>query len=216
MERPVEDGRFVKEGLETMTLPLVRTSITRRAGAAAAVVALLLALGACSSSGKPGVTGNTTPTDAKTTGALLQRGILEQRAGDLTNAEKDFKAVVSRDPKNKYAHYDLGLIYQTQAKNSDGESEYRLALGIDSKFGPALYNLGILRTLANDVPGAIDLYRRAVAVNAKDANAHYNLGLLLRKQGKTAEGNQEVQTAVNLEPSLRSKALKEGVPLTGS
>jgi Tfp pilus assembly protein PilF len=204
------------EGLETMTFPFVRTSITRRAGAAAAVVALALALGACSSSAKPGVTGSTTPTDAKTTAALLQRGLQEQVAGDLTNAEKDFKVVISRDPKNKYAFYNLGLIYQTQAKNSAGESEYRLALSIDPKFGPALYNLGILRTLAKDIPGAIDLYRRAIASNAKDANAHYNLGLLLRGQGKTGEGNQEVQTAVNLEPSLRAKALKEGVPLTGS
>jgi len=199
-----------------MTFPLVQTSITRRAGAAAAVVALSLALGACSSSGKPGTTGSTTPTNAGTPAALLQRGLREQVAGDLTNAEKDFKSVISKDPKNKYAFYNLGLIYQTENKNSDSENQYRLALSIDPKFGPALYNLGILRTLAKDIPGAIDLYRRAIASNAKDANAHYNLGLLLRQQGKTAEGNQEVQTAVNLEPSLRTKALKEGVPLTGS
>jgi len=199
-----------------MTSPLVRTSITRRAGAAAVVVALSLALGACSSSGKPGASGNTTPNDAKGTAALLQKGLQEQVAGNLTDAESDFKEVIRRDPKNKYALYDLGLIYQTQGKNSDGEAQYRLALAIDPKFGPALYNLAILRTIAKDIPGAIKLYREAIAANAKDPNSHYNLGLLLRGQGKTDEGNKEVQTAVNLDPTLRAKAIKEGVPLTGS
>jgi Tfp pilus assembly protein PilF len=198
-----------------MTSPLVRTSITRRAGAAAVVVALSLALGACSSSGKPGASG-TTSKDAKGTAALLQKGLQEQVAGNLTDAEKDFKEVIRRDPKNKFALYDLGLIYQTQGKNSDGETQYRLALAIDAKFGPALYNLAILRTIAKDIPGAIKLYRDAISANAKDPNAHYNLGLLLRGQGKTDEGNKEVQTAVNLDPSLRAKAIKEGVPLTGS
>jgi hypothetical protein len=55
-----------------------------------------------------------------------------------------------------------------------------------------------------------------IAVNAKDANAHFNLGLLLRKEGQTTEGNAEVQTAANLDSSLRAKATQLGVPLTGS
>jgi Tfp pilus assembly protein PilF len=199
-----------------MTFPPVRTSISRRAGALAAAIALALVLGACSSSSKPGATGNTTAQDVKTTAKILQRGLQEQVAGNLTAAEKDFKDVISRDPKNKFAFYDLGLIYQTQKKSSDAEAQYRLALAIDPKFEVALYNLGILRANANDVTGAIDLYRRAIASNAKDANAHYNLGLLLRGQGKTQEGNAEVQTAVNLDKTLRPKAINEGVPLTGS
>ena len=200
-----------------MTLP----SITRRAGAVAAVVALSLALGACSSSSKPGTSGTTTPGTttpggAKATGALLQKALQEQVAGNLTGAESDFKQVISQDPNNKYAYYDLGLIYQTQNKNSPAETQYNDALAIDAKFGPALYNLAILRTLDKDIPGAVSLYQRAIAANAKDANAHFNLGLLLRGQGKTAEGTQEVQTAVNLDPTLKKKATAEGVPLTGS
>ena len=199
-----------------MMFPPVRTSISRRATAAAAALALALALGACSSSSKPGATGTTTAQDAKETAKILKRGLQEQLAGNIADAEKDFKDVISRDPNNKYAFYDLGLIYQNQKKASDAEAQYRLALAIDPKFEVALYNLGILRANANDVSGAIDLYRRAITANAKDANAHFNLGLLLRGQGKTPEGNAEVQTAVNLDASLKAKATAQGVPLTGS
>jgi tetratricopeptide (TPR) repeat protein len=215
-----------------MTFPPVRTSISRRARAIAAVVALALALafmlGACGSSSKPGATGicsssaepgspgTTTAKDAKDTAKILNQGLSKQRAGNIAGAEKDFKEVIKRDPNNKYAYYDLGLICQNQKKNAEAETAYRQAIAIDPKFEVALYNLGILRANANDVNGAIDLYRRAIAANAKDPNAHYNLGLLLRGQKKTQEGNAEVQTAVNLDPSLRPKAIAEGVPLTGS
>jgi Tfp pilus assembly protein PilF len=199
-----------------MTTPSARTSIRRRVGAAAMIVTLSLALGACSSSDKPGASGSTSPADVKETTKLLNKALQEQVAGNLDQAEKDFLEVIRRDPKNKFAYYDLGLIYQTQGKNSDAENQYRLVLTIDPKFGRALYNLGILRALANDVPGAISLYRQAILADAKDANAHYNLGLLLRGQGKDDEGNKEVQIAVNIDPKLRAKAIEEGVPLTGS
>ena len=212
--RPIErvSGRGEQEDVETMNIPPARTSIPRRTGVAVAGVALALTLGACSSSSKPGASATTNP---KTTAGLLQKALQEQVAGNLTQAEQDFLQVISQDAKNKFAHYDLGLIYQTQGKNADAESEYRLALTIDPKFEPPLYNLAIVRTLAKDDTGAIDLYRRAIASNAKDANAHFNLGLLLRKTGKTSEGNSQVQIAVNLDSSLRPKAISEGVPLTG-
>jgi tetratricopeptide (TPR) repeat protein len=216
------------EGLEAMTLPPMQTSIGRRAGAVAAVVALTLVLGACSSSSKPGATGicsssaqpgspgTTTAKYAKDTAKILNQGLAKQRAGNIADAEKDFKEVIKRDPNNKYAYYDLGLICQNQKKSAEAETAYRRAIAIDPKFEVALYNLAILRANANDVNGAIDLYRSAIAANAKDPNAHYNLGLLLRGQKKIQEGNAEVQTAVNLDASLRAKAIKEGVPLTGS
>jgi tetratricopeptide (TPR) repeat protein len=225
---PAGNGQSIEEGLETMTFPPVRTSIGRRAGAVAAVIALAVALGACSSSGKPGATGicssaaapgkpgTTTAKYAKDTATILNTGLSKQRAGNIADAEKDFKTVIKRDPNNKYAYYDIGLICQNQQKNAEAETAYRRSIAIDPKFEVALYNLAIVRANANDVNGAIDLYRRAIASNAKDPNAHYNLGLLLRGQGNKQEGNAEVQTAVNLDPTLRPKAISEGVPLTGS
>jgi Tfp pilus assembly protein PilF len=199
-----------------MTSPPVRTPIVRSAAAVSTAVAVALVLGACSSSGKPGATDSATAADAEDTARILARGLQEQLAGKLDDAENDFRAVISRDPKNTPAFFDLGVIYQTEQKNSDAEDQYRLALTIDPKFERALYNLAILRARAGDGTGAIALYREAIVANPRDANAHYNLGLLLRGAGKTEEGNQEVRTGVNLDPTLRPKAIARGVPLTGS
>jgi Tfp pilus assembly protein PilF len=198
-----------------MPVSALRSSIPRRAATVVAGIALALTLGACSSSSKPGASSTPGTGGAKSTAALLQQALQDQVAGNLTQAEPKFLEVIRRDPENKFAYYDLGLIYQTQNKFEDAERQYRISLTVDSKFGPALYNLAILRTTAKDDAGATALYRRAIAANAQDANAWFNLGLLLRKAGTTTEGNAVVQIAVNLDSSLRTKAIREGVPLTG-
>ena len=182
----------------------------RRVGLAAAGIALVLVAGACSSSSKTPAAGSTGKS-----ASLLNKALQEQVAGNTAQAEKDYKAVIAADPQNKYAFYDLGLIYDNQGKNSLAEGQYSLALGIDAKYEPALYNLARLRALDGNTSGAITLYQQAIASNPKDANAHFNLGLLLRHTNKVAEGNAQVQTAVQLNPALASKATAQGVPLTG-
>jgi tetratricopeptide (TPR) repeat protein len=211
------------KGPRTDDVAPVRTSISRYAGVVAAVLALTTVLGACSSSDEAAATGpcsgrvkvGSTDSNANETTRILNRALRDELAGNITGAEKEYREVVDRGP-NKEAFFNLGLICQNAKNNTVAEEQYRLALAVDPKMEVALYNLAIVRTLQNDIPGAISLYRRAVAANAKDANAHYNLGLLLRGQGKTAEGNQEVQTGVNLDGTLRAKAIAQGVPLAGS
>jgi tetratricopeptide (TPR) repeat protein len=171
---------------------------------------IFLALGACSSDSNGGTTSGTNPKKAST---LLNKALQEQVTGDVAQAKKDFEEVVRLDPQNKYGFYNLGLIEQNAGNDTAAENQYKLALAIDGKFEPALYNRAILRAKAGDTAGAIALYRAAIASNKKDPSPHFNLGLLLRQTGKTDEGNKEVQTAVKLDPSLRSKATAQGVPL---
>jgi Tfp pilus assembly protein PilF len=145
--------------------------------------------------------------------ATLQKAIKETNEGNFDDAKKDFQKVLDKDPQNKYAHYDLGYIAQTQGSRADAEKEYRLALASDPAFARALYNLAILVTADGDTQGAITLYRKAVTADEKDARSHFNLGLLLRKTGKQAEGNSQIQIAVQLDPSLAASARAQGVPL---
>jgi Tfp pilus assembly protein PilF len=189
-------------------------TVRGRVVATAVGMLCVLALGACGSSSKGG--SGSTPKDPKAAAAtLLQKALKEEIAGNTAQAKIDFTEVVRLDPQNKYGFYNLGLIAQNDSQNSEAENQYRLTLSIDGQYAPALYNLAILRTVAGDTPGAIDLYRRAIASNPNSANAHFNLGLLYRKTGKTAQGNAEVQKAVKLDATLASKALAQGIPLTG-
>ena len=147
---------------------------------------------------------------------LLGKALGEIQAGNLDQAKSDLEQAAALDPQNKYAFYNLGYIAQTQGDKGDAEKQYKLAIAIDPKFDSALYNLAIIRVGDNDITGAIALYRQAVAANPSDANAHFNLGLLLRQTGNTAEGNAQVQTAVQLVAVLKEAASAQGVPTRGA
>ena len=183
------------------------TASPRRATRSAVVLVALgaFALGACGSSSK------SPAASAKDANTLLSKAMSEHLAGKLADAQKDYTEVIRLDPQNKFAYYNLGLIFQTENRGSDAENQYRLVLTIDGKYEPALYNLALLRTADADNEGAIDLYRRAIVQKPNDANARFNLGLLLRKTGKTADGDLQIQAAVKINPALRNKATAAGV-----
>ncbi len=175
--------------------------------AAGTALVLTIGLGAC---------GGGTSTE-KLTGAQLKKAIEsalgELRAGRIDDARSDFERLLMSDPTNKYIHYNLGYIAQTQGDRKEAEEQYRAAIAADPKFGPPLYNLAIAVTADGDFEQAIRLYRQAIAAGKQDANSHFNLGLLLRQQGKTTEGNHEVQVAVKINPALAAQATAQGVPL---
>ncbi len=163
---------------------------------AAALIAVLATLAACG--------GSSTQSDAQIAASALNAGLSAQAAGHLTDAVTDYKNAIAHDPRNKYAYYDLGLVQQLLGQAAAAEQNYRAALQLDPNLAPALFNLAILRTTPSPAE-AEQLYRHVISLQPKDAATHLNLGFLLRSEGRTAEGNTELQTAVSLDPSLASR-----------
>lgn len=175
---------------------------------AVALVALVLALGACGN-GDDGIVA----PDAKKASVALEAGLAAHAAGKLDDATADYEEALKYDHKNKFALYNLGLIDAANGNYGLAEEKYRVVLGLDPAYGPALFNLAILRAARSDDKEAMALYERAVAADPKAASAWLNLGLLQRASGAVEAGNKSVQTAISLNPKLKDP-LKE-TPKTG-
>ena len=132
----------------------------------------------------------------------LARGIAAHNANKMDEATKDYFEVLSSDPKNKFAFYNLGQIARIQNRLAIAEGYYRSALEIDPNYGPALFGVARVRELLGAVPEAIELYKKDISFEPNNASAHYNLGILLRLQGKTAQGDAEIARAIQLDPKL--------------
>jgi tetratricopeptide (TPR) repeat protein len=132
----------------------------------------------------------------------LARGLQAHAAGKLDEATTAYFETLAKDPKNKFAFYNLGEIAQRQARPAAAESYYRLALEQDAKMTSALFNLAILRTNAGATQEAVELYRRVIAAEPNNAPAHFNLGLALRLLGQAAEAQTELATAQRLDAKL--------------
>lgn len=138
-------------------------------------------------------------TEARKATDSLTVGLKAQSEGRTDEAVKSYNETLVRDPRNKYAAYNLGLINQLAGKPTEAERYYRLTLSIDPDFVPGLFNLAIVRT-ASDPKEAEELYRRAIKVSPDDPGPHLNLGYLLNSQGRTDEGNAELGIASRLDP----------------
>ncbi len=178
------------------TIPPVKARLARVLAVALAV----LALGACSVGNGPAASpaGGTSVS----AGDALAKALAAHTAGRIDDAVRGYFQVLSLDPTNKFAFYNLGEIAQRQNKLATAEGYYRSALEADANMSAALFNLAIVLTQRGDTTEAIALYRRVIAIDAKSAGAHYNLGLLLRQIGQTAEADRELATAHQLDPKL--------------
>ena len=156
-------------------------------------VALVLILALAASCGGPA---------ASTTGDPLQQGLAAHTAGKLDEAIGLYFQVLSKDPTNKYALFNLGQIEHTRSHLVQAEAWYRLTLESDKDMTSALYNLGLVRQSVGDSVESASLLRRLITLDPNNGSAHYNLGVALRSLGDTAGSNTEFATAQRLDARL--------------
>lgn len=135
----------------------------------------------------------------------LTAALEAHQEGRLDEAVELYEEVLTLEPRNKFAWYNLGLIDQTRGENDRAEERYREAIATDPDFVAALFNLAVLRTAAGDDDEAIALYRQITEIQPGYAPAHLNLGFALIAVGQDSEGRAELETATELDPSLSSR-----------
>lgn len=166
-----------------------------------AALSLALLLGGCSNDDPA------TPAAASPSGnpsQLLDAGLKAQAQGKNDAAKKTYEALITKDPKNKLAYYNLGVIAQAGGDDTEAETQFRKTIEIDPKYGPALYNLAIIVDKKGNSQEAVNLYSKAVEAKPSDASAHFNLGLLLQRLGRTQDGLREINAAIKLNPKLKA------------
>jgi tetratricopeptide (TPR) repeat protein len=160
-----------------------------------------LVLGVIAVAGLLAACGGTPPATTSADDAL-SRALQAHTAGKLDEATAAYFETLAKDPKNKFAFYNLGVIAQGQKRAAAAEAYYRLAIEQDAQMGSAIFNLAILRAQAGANQEAVDLYRRVIAIDPNYAAAHFNLGLVLRLLGQNAEAQTELTKAQQLDAKL--------------
>lgn len=171
-----------------------------------AVVALLaiLLIGGCSGDKDEPDTSKGSSTAAEPTAVdkLMDRGLEQVQKEKYDDARGTFESILTIDPKNAFATYNLGFIAQRQGQDPQAIELYAKSTQLDPTFAPPLYNLAIL-TEASDLDAAAAFYRRVLELEPEDAATMMRLGFLLQHQGKTAEGQELLDQGIELDPSLQ-------------
>lgn len=91
------------------------------------------------------------------------QGVIEKKAGRITNAIESYERSVSLKPDDALAHYNLGLAYEVVLERDKAESEYVAALRWDNRMCFAYNRLAQLQiTRHKDFAAALGLLNTAI------------------------------------------------------
>jgi tetratricopeptide (TPR) repeat protein len=188
-----------------------------RSGWIVLLAAGVLVLGACDNDNGNGKD-NGGSEDVSDAAFILDQALADHVAGQLEDARAKYNEVLGLEPENRFALYNLGLISHTQGDLQAAEDYYNRTLAVAPDFEAAVFNLAIVRAQLGGVEEAIALYLRTLEINPDNAGAHLNLGFLYLEEGRNKKGNQEIQKAIELDPSLAERVAPpespEGNPTT--
>ncbi len=135
--------------------------------------------------------------------AKIDEGVAAQKAGRTAEAERLYEEVLSNDPTNKLANFNLGVSAQIAGDMEKAEGLYEKSLDADPNFLPALFNLAILQERTDRNEESAETYRRLLEQYPDNGPAHLNYGFLLtQKLNKPDEGREEFEKAVEKDPTL--------------
>ena len=101
-------------------------------------------------------------------GALLNLGILQAKAGKLEDAEKSLRGAVERNAANAAAFNQLGIVYRRLGRFKEADEAYQSAVQADPNYAIAYLNLGVLCDLYLQQPQrALEAYERYLQLAAE-------------------------------------------------
>jgi tetratricopeptide (TPR) repeat protein len=138
-------------------------------------------------------------------GLHLELGQVYANSGDWPKAEEEYRAETKIQPGSAEAAYRLGAALLQQGKSKDAFTELKRANDLKADMPETLYSLGKAASLIGDATVAEKAWLRVIDLEnntALAAQSHFGLAALYRKQGKTAQAQQEMQEFQKLQSTI--------------
>jgi cytochrome c-type biogenesis protein CcmH/NrfG len=107
-------------------------------------------------------------------------------------AEPEFRAALLDNPNDEKTHLVLGAVAAKQGDTKTAYNEYSRALELQPNDPDALVEQGKVLMTMNENDKAQEMFARAVQADPSNIVARYRLSMLYRRQGKTANADQQM------------------------
>jgi tetratricopeptide (TPR) repeat protein len=107
-------------------------------------------------------------------------------------AEPEFQAAIADNPADEQAHLMMGEAAAKRGDTKAAFSEDSKAVELQPNDADALVELGKILMTMNENEKAQEIFERAVKAEPTNTVARYRLSVLYRRQGKTAEADQQM------------------------
>lgn len=159
--------------------------------------------------------------------ALAASAIAHHRAGLLSEAEADYRRLLSLQPDNADVLYNLAVALRQQGRAEESVAAYRRTLALRPDYTEAHYNLGNLLMAAGRCEEAARCYEQALRCKPDHADARRNLHAALmaqaaarfnsanalRDEGRTGDAEREYRAALRSDPKMLPARINLGALL---
>jgi tetratricopeptide (TPR) repeat protein len=128
-----------------------------------------------------------------------KKGLVNLYGKIYDEAVKQFKNILTKDPRNALAHEKIGIAYFQTKNYIYAERHFWKALEYDFKLWKSHNFLGVIYDYRNMHEKAISRYRSAIQVNPENAALYNNLGISFYLSGQYKEAYESLLHARKLD-----------------
>jgi tetratricopeptide (TPR) repeat protein len=128
-------------------------------------------------------------------------GVAFFQHGFLKEAEQAFQQVVSANPEDADAFYNLGTLYLRRNSPEEAKRNLEQALKLRPNFPEAWNNLGMLAAQQGKNEEAIHSFQQSLTLRPSYGTALLNLGNVYRRQGDFAQAEKFLKHAYDVAPA---------------
>jgi len=127
----------------------------------------------------------------------------------IAEAEQEYKAAITADPKRAKSYARLAFIYIQEKKDSEAPPLFRQAVAVDAEYLPGYFGVARSDLLSGqNLEEAEHFFKKYLTRWPEDgdpslANAHWRLGQVYEKEGKKDFAVAEWQEALKLAPNFK-------------
>src|SRR6185503_17319552 len=130
----------------------------------------------------------------------LERVVSSLQSGDLREAERACRSILTRDPSRVDALHLLGVTLMRAGRTEAALEPLARACKLDPRFADAAYNHAVALGELERWAEALAAYDRTLALDAGNARAWNNRGNVLQKMERWAEAAASYERSVALAP----------------
>jgi tetratricopeptide (TPR) repeat protein len=130
--------------------------------------------------------------------ARVARKNVEQ--GKYRTAQKQYEAILAKDPKNVDALSNLGVVYFRTGQMRSAESTLKKAVANAPNDDFVLTTLGIVHYRQSRFDDALKELSKAIEINPNSATAYNYLGIIASQKGRQQEAEKEMLQAIATDP----------------
>jgi len=133
--------------------------------------------------------------------AYNNRGLAEDKLGNVAGAINDFNNVININPQNAMAYYNRGISKKELGDYEGAITDYTRTINIDPKYEGVYYYRGNAKGLTGDFKGAIADYNKAIENDPKSEKAITGRGTAKIQLGDLTGAIEDFNYALKVNPN---------------